>query len=654
MRDAVRQHQYPLDMVLEMDGRVRAELGLPVELHAYIEAFPQLRSDPAAFDAAVDAALRANRVKNEPLTETAERLAKDAPDLHGLIMRTALISEALETGRPTSLEGLPGGHGSKKPGDRIGSLLVDGEPRYELGRELGSGARGRVFEAQDWKLAAKSDAPIVAIKLLGPWTDERHRALLEREGTNARRVESKHVARVLDLDETAEGEPFLVLERISGTPLCSFENSVDWRQIAIMMRDIAMGAQAIHDAGLVHRDLKPSNILVTEREGERSRATIVDFSSAFAESADDDWLHSHAGALGVAAPELTGGARPSPKSDVFAIAALGVWMAGGDAVLASKSSLIEQIPQSFPKPLRGVLANALAPDPKNRTDSAAVLAEQLRDVLQQRVPTGVRVGAPRRVVYAARRRPVAALAAIAGVIGCIAFASWFHASRVSRAIESAIERFAAESGGIAATRVNSTLDAATLRDWLMTEVLMGDLEPHLQPLVGPYVADSAVERTALMRSYLDGLVENGRSSTLEANLLRLSLVLRWCNERASTPDAAAEAVEALRYLEASAGPSDPLTEKARLLHAVAQSKAWILTDPNERDSGAIGHSFETLSRFAAASLGAPDSPPSPTMLRDPVNSLVLRALFRVSRSDRLNETAMYEWAEEAVSAETAR
>jgi serine/threonine protein kinase len=86
--------------------------------------------------------------------------------------------------------------------------------RYELGRQLGSGAVGEVVEAFDQRLGRQ-----VAIKLLKTdIADPAARERFEREALMAARLVDPHVVTIYDVGED-QGRPFLVMELVDGTTL---------------------------------------------------------------------------------------------------------------------------------------------------------------------------------------------------------------------------------------------------------------------------------------------------------------------------------------------------------------------------------------------------------------------------------------------------
>ena len=76
-----------------------------------------------------------------------------------------------------------------------------------------------------------------------------------------------------------------------------------------MLRQVAAGLTALHDAGVVHRDLKPSNVLLDRAAGDVPRARIADFGIARLTGADPS-----ESAIDAAEREQTPGADDAPIS----------------------------------------------------------------------------------------------------------------------------------------------------------------------------------------------------------------------------------------------------------------------------------------------------------------------------------------------------
>ena len=178
--------------------------------------------------------------------------------------------------------------GSNRPPSSMPSTgSVVGE-RWTLGREIGRGAVGAVFEAHD------ADGQRVAIKVLLPqWRTQE--AVLERFAREARVLMSlttPHVGKLLDvgnLDLALGDLPYLVLEYLEGMDLDSVlvkYGPVPFRQAFAWGADACDGVAAAHALGVVHRDLKPSNVFLVRGATPPPVVKVLDFGIAAGDPTD--------------------------------------------------------------------------------------------------------------------------------------------------------------------------------------------------------------------------------------------------------------------------------------------------------------------------------------------------------------------------------
>jgi serine/threonine protein kinase len=136
--------------------------------------------------------------------------------------------------------------------------------KYRLGRCIGTGGMGVVYEAEDTVLNRR-----VAVKLLrAPLGGEQEAARFLREARSAARLNHPHVVTVHEADQTG-GVYYLVMELVEGGSMQDAlrqRGPLPWREATQVVADACRGLVAAHEAGLIHRDLKPSNLLRT-RDG---------------------------------------------------------------------------------------------------------------------------------------------------------------------------------------------------------------------------------------------------------------------------------------------------------------------------------------------------------------------------------------------------
>ncbi|MBL8611986.1 MAG: serine/threonine protein kinase, partial [Myxococcales bacterium] len=159
------------------------------------------------------------------------------------------------------------------PAPRIGDVIAG---KYELRRILGEGGMGIVFEATHVRMRQR-----VAVKMLLPEMLAMPEvvARFEREARAAGQLRSRHAARVVDVDVTAEGLPYMVMEFLEGHDLgTELESRVQlpYPEAVDCVLQACVGMGEAHGLGIVHRDLKPSNLFLA-REEDRTCVKIVDF-----------------------------------------------------------------------------------------------------------------------------------------------------------------------------------------------------------------------------------------------------------------------------------------------------------------------------------------------------------------------------------------
>lgn len=211
------------------------------------------------------------------------------------------------------------------PAADLGELPTVLNGRYRLERLLGIGGMGSVYRARDllWEQFGEP-SPWVAVKLLNEEfaTIPDASALLYSEYALAVRLRHPAIVRLHAFEvDTACRRAFITQELLKGLPLdhllCDRPTGLPWlelREIAVPL----LGAVAhAHRCGVVHGDLKPSNVILTDA-GPR----LFDFGLAHADSGLPTLARERIGAWTprYAALELLDGDRPSPASDLYALA----------------------------------------------------------------------------------------------------------------------------------------------------------------------------------------------------------------------------------------------------------------------------------------------------------------------------------------------
>ncbi len=154
---------------------------------------------------------------------------------------------------------------------------------YTVGRLLGTGGMGQVFEATHDQIKRRA-----AIKVLHKkFAHNRQiaaRFLNEARATSM--VQNPNLVQIYEYGQTEDGTAFLVMEYLEGSTLRQrLEVSGGRFPVERAMRlckQMASGLHAAHQKGVVHRDLKPVNIMVVsdpEATG-GERAKILDFGLA--------------------------------------------------------------------------------------------------------------------------------------------------------------------------------------------------------------------------------------------------------------------------------------------------------------------------------------------------------------------------------------
>jgi serine/threonine-protein kinase len=151
--------------------------------------------------------------------------------------------------------------------------------KYQIIQKVGQGAMGAVYKALHMHFKEMRALKVMAAEVA---SDKAFVKRFEQEAILARKLQHPNAVRVDDIDETEDGQPFIVMEYIEGKNLrdtISAEGPMPPMRVAAIVRQVASALDAAHRLGIVHRDIKPENIVLIQSQ-KAEVAKVLDFGIA--------------------------------------------------------------------------------------------------------------------------------------------------------------------------------------------------------------------------------------------------------------------------------------------------------------------------------------------------------------------------------------
>jgi tetratricopeptide (TPR) repeat protein len=223
---------------------------------------------------------------------------------------------------------------------------------YHILEKLGEGGMGIVYKAEDTKLKRT-----VALKFLPPemTRDPEAKARFIHEAQAASALQHHNICTIHDVDETEDGQIFIVMDYYQGETL---KEKLASQQLAVgnvvdIATQIAAGLQEAHTNGIVHRDIKPANIMITNK----GEVKIMDF--GVAKLSGKTKLTKESSTLGTVAymsPEQARGETVDQRADIWSLGAVMYEMICGQTPFKGdyQPAIVYSIMNEKPTPLTGL------------------------------------------------------------------------------------------------------------------------------------------------------------------------------------------------------------------------------------------------------------------------------------------------------------
>lgn len=299
---------------------------------------------------------------------------------------------------------------------------------YQVLRQVGHGAMGMVFQAEDIELGRVVAIKVIRPSVLAELSAVEVESLVDRFVQEARATAALQHPGVPVVHRVAkEGRwPYIAMEWIEGQTLEELlANGRRLSPYAVARLGVQVLAvlDVAHRHGIVHRDVKPANLMIT-RQG---RLKVTDF--GIARVSDGALAQTQAGVVmgtpQYAAPEQIGGRQVDGRADLHALAAaMYEALAGrpafdGDSVMEILLKVQSEVPEppsawapDVPPGLDAVVLKGLAKRPEDRFASAREMGGALQPFLAGNDTSGPR---PRSVAASGTQGPdVPTTALVAG------------------------------------------------------------------------------------------------------------------------------------------------------------------------------------------------------------------------------------------------
>jgi serine/threonine protein kinase len=313
---------------------------------------------------------------------------------------------------------------------------------YEIIEVIARGGMGLVFQAK-----RRESQDIVALKMIRPefLGDSAAVSRFRFEATAASRLVHENIVPIHEVGEDA-GRHYYVMRYVPGRSLAQLTATgrLTPERAARYIEQAARAVDYAHKNHVIHRDLKPSNIII----GDDDIAYVTDFGLAKGLEGSGSVTQTEAilGTLPYMAPEqLSEDPRAGVDSDVYSLGATLYEALTGRPPFKSKNDLetIRRIRQDeptaprklvhdCPKGLELICLKCLQKERSWRYETAAMLADDLRNYLDGAPVNAKRASWTNRLVRHVRIHPTrAALLAVSSALVLAAFVTTLLLSALS-------------------------------------------------------------------------------------------------------------------------------------------------------------------------------------------------------------------------------